>query len=419
MMRWAAIACGALALGLAIAVLATQLMLEPPRQDLIDLSLYLLLSGAASLTAGVLIVTVLERSGRLSFAARAVVVALVTSGVFVTNIVVLARMMFISTDHDLQVLLAATAFGAIVASAFAAWAASMTSRRVIRVNDGIRALATGRRDLTLEADGRDEIGALAGDVLILASRLRDAESERAALDAERRELTAAISHDLRTPLSTIRAMVDALEEGVVSDPVETRRYLVTIRRDVERLNRMIDDLFELAQIDSGALSLRRATIAIDEIVSEAAEAMRARADRAGVRLTIRIEGATPRVLADGDRIERAVANLLRNALEHTPAGGEIAIEIRPTTEHVSIAVADTGDGIDGHDLPHIWTRFYRADRSRSRARTTDDGVGLGLAIAKGIIELHGGHVEARSEPGRGSTFELVLPLASEGKVGGV
>jgi signal transduction histidine kinase len=410
--RWLAVASAALALGIAAAVVATWVMLEPPRADLIDMALYLFISGAVSLSLGVAIVIVLERRVRLSLVARSAIVPLVTAGVFVGNILVLAQMMFISTDHDLQVVLAVTAFGVIVSSVFASWAASMTSGRIVRVTEALRTLAAGGRSVSLDVDGHDEIATLAGDVDALARRLRDADDERAALDAERRELTAAISHDLRTPLSTIRAMIDALEDDVVSDPVEVTRYFVTMRRDVERLNRMIDDLFELAQIDSGALKLRRERIAIHEIVAEVVDAMRARADRAGVHLRLSIASSGPPALLDGDRIERAISNLLRNALEHTPAGGEIHVQVTADEAEWSVDVADTGEGIDERDIESIWTRFYRAERSRSRTNDSSEGAGLGLAITKGIVELHGGSVAVRSRRGEGAAFTIVLPVTA-------
>ncbi len=414
MIRWTAVAFGVLVIATAIAVAITQTMLAPPRGDLIELGLYLFVSGAASMAAGAAVISLLDRRFGLTLIGRFVAVALVTCAVLVVNILVLARLMFISTDHDLQVVLATAAFGAVVAVAFAGWAASTTTARIARINDGIRALVSGDRGIVAIVDGTDEVAALAQDLNMLAARLGEAEAERAQLDAERRELTSAISHDLRTPLSTIRAMVDALEDGVVNEPTEMRRYFATIRRDVERLNRMIDDLFELAQIDAGAIVLRRQSISVDEVVSEVVDAMRARAERAGIAIEFRVESQPLPVEADGDRLERAIANLLRNALEHTPRGGSVTVSVKPADDRVVVDVSDTGDGIDHDDLPHVWTRFYRGERSRTRNDTTADGVGLGLAITKGIVELHGGTVGVRSVRGQGASFEVALPVQARG-----
>lgn len=392
------------------ALLMTEMMLDPPRQDLVELGLYLAVSGIVTIAIGWLLIGFIERALGLSLLARFALVTLVGSAVLVANIVVLARLMFISTDHDLQVLLATVLFSSVVAVFFATWTASRTLSRINTVNANIRELAAGNLAIADNVSGRDEVATLGRDVQVLAQRLIDAHEERMALDAERRELTAAISHDLRTPLSTIRAMVDALEDGVVSEPVEMKRYLVTIRRDVDRLNRMIDDLFELAQIDAGAMRLRRQAVAVHEIVTELVDAMRPRAQRDGISMSLTIEKNMPPSMLDGDRLERAIANLLRNALEHTPAGGSVQVSVSASNGNAVLEVADTGAGIDEGDLPHVWTRFYRAERSRQRTDHKSDGVGLGLAITKGIVELHGGSVDVRSKRGEGSSFQVSLPL---------
>ena len=401
-----------LAVATVLALISAQIMLRPPRRALVDLGVYLASSGVVSVLLGWLLIRALERYRRLTLLARFVVVTLVGSAVLVVNIVVLARLMFISTDHDLRVLLATAVFSAIVAASFTIWAASGTIARIAQVNEGIRALATGKLGTVTTVSGHDEVSGLARDVNTLSQRLAEAQAERNALDEERRELTAAISHDLRTPLSTIRAMVDALEDGVVSEPAETKRYFVTIRRDIDRLNRMIDDLFELAQIDAGAMRLHRQQITVHEIVSEVVDAMRARAERSGILLELRVQSEPPPALLDGDRIERAISNLLRNALEHTPAGGEVRVSVNSSDGQAVVEVSDTGEGIEHEDLPHVWTRFYRAERSRARADATSNGVGLGLAITKGIVELHGGAVDVRSRAGEGTAFTVRLPIVS-------
>ncbi len=394
------------------AVLLAQVLLTPPRQDLVDLGIYLVVTGIVTVAAGWFLIRFVDHRFGLALLTRFALVALVGSAVLVANIVVLAQLMFISTDHDLQVLLAAVLFSSVLAVSFTTWVASQTLSRLGAVNADIRELAAGNLSIKGDISGRDEVAALARDVRALARRLTEADEERKVLDAERRELTAAISHDLRTPLSTIRAMVDALEDGVVSEPVEMKRYFVTIRRDVDRLNRMIDDLFDLAQIDAGAMRLRRQQVSLDEIVAEVIDSMRIRAEREGISVSLSIEDRLPASMLDADRLERAIANLLRNALEHTPAGGAVHVNLRPSNGHAVLEVVDSGAGIDEADLPHIWTRFYRGERSRQRADSESDGVGLGLAITKGIVELHGGSVAVRSKVGEGSSFQVLLPLGT-------
>lgn len=398
-------------------MLVAEVLLAPTRRDLGELAAYLALSGIATVLVSAVLTTLLERHARLTLIRRFVLVTVVASAVLVVNIVVLARLMFISTDHDLQVLLSAAVFGAIVAVGFAIWAAYGPLARIATVNRAIRDLAAGHVGQTITAPGDDEIARLARDVNALSSRLAEADAERRSLDVQRRELTAAISHDLRTPLSTIRAMVDAMADGVVSEPVDMKRYFATIRRDIERLNRMIDDLFELAQIDAGAMRLRLQPVAVQDIVSEVVDAMRTRAELAGVRMELSIEDQLAPAMLDGDRLERAVGNLLRNALEHTSRGGRVHVRVSGDDGQATVEVSDTGEGIDEEDLPNIWTRFYRADRSRTRADDASDGAGLGLAITKGIVELHGGKVDVRSHRGAGSVFALVLPLDCSSETG--
>lgn len=401
----------ALTVATGVAVLLAYVLLDPPVDELVELGLYLATAGAIAIAGCWAVVRWLERRSGPGLVGRAVLVSLLGSATSIMTILILAELMFISSDHDLRVLLAVSAFSAILTVFCTTWATSSTLARLLVVTQSIRGLASGDLHAKAAVPGADEVAALASDVNVLAERLEEARAERAALESERRALTASISHDLRTPLSTIRAMVDALDDGVVSDAAGMRRYFVTIRRDVERLNRMIDDLFELAQMDAGALRLQRDRIALHEIVGDVVAAMRPRAEQAGLVLELDIAGETSMALLDGDRLERAIANLLRNALEHTPSGGRVSVSVTEAAGQVSLQVADTGEGIDPAILPNIWTRFYRAERSRARTDAASDGAGLGLAITKGIVEAHGGTVEVASLPDVGTTFTVRIPVS--------
>ncbi len=317
--------------------------------------------------------------------------------------------MFVSTAHDLKLLVALIAFSAIVTAFFGLWVASTVAGRIATVAAGIRSLAAGDYSTRVHVAGGDEVTQLAEDLNRLASRLQMVEEQREALDRERRELTAAISHDLRTPLASVRAMVEALDDQVVEDPAEIRRYYGTVRREIERLSRMIDDLFELARMDAGAVQLDRRPIVLHEIAAEVVDAMQMQASRKGVTLSLSVDGEPSEAALDGSRIERALANLIRNALEHTPAAGRIEVNVFADRDCIGLKVSDSGEGIAPADLPHIWERFYRAEKSRSRSPQEADGAGLGLAIVQGIIEAHGGTVAASSVVGRGTTFTVRLP----------
>jgi len=399
----------ALTLAIGSGVLLAQLLMDPPAGDLRALAAYFALSGVATTAVGWALLRTADRAIEIGIQTKAFLGSIIAIAVALLNIFIVAQLMFISTSHDLKLLAAITVFSAIVTGFFSLWVASTVAARIGVASDAVRALARGDLSTRVEVWGGDEVSRLAADVNTLAERLQAAEEQRRALDRERKELTTAISHDLRTPLASLRAMIEALEDGVVSDPAEVRRYHGTMRREIERVGRMIDDLFVLAQIDAGALTLQRHPVDIREIAADVVDAMQPQASRAGIALALASSPEIPALELDGSRMERAVANLVRNAIEHTPAGGHVDLEISPSGGGIILAVRDTGEGIDPEELPRIWDRFYRAERSRHRGAKGADGAGLGLAIVRGIVEAHGGTVRAESERGRGASFTITLP----------
>jgi signal transduction histidine kinase len=400
----------ALALAIGAGVLLVELMMSPPDDELQTLTAYLSLSGVVTVALGWLALRTAERMLGLNLRARAFLSSAIAGAVALLNVIIVAQLMFVSTEHDLKLLIAVVVFSATVTASFSWWAASTVATRLQQVAASVRSLAAGQFDTRLGFEGDDEVSQLAADVNKLAARLQAAEQQRASLDRERRELTTAVSHDLRTPLASLRAMTEALNDGIISDREEVHRYYGTMRREIERLSRMIDDLFELAQMDAGALRLNRQRIGLQEIAAESVDAARAQARLANIEVNLGVTGAPPEVSVDGARMERAVANLLRNALEHTPPGGQVEVSVAGVDGYVELSVTDSGEGIAAEDLPHVWDRFYRAEKSRRRRADNGDGVGLGLAIVRGIVEAHGGSVEAKSVTGKGATFRLRLPL---------
>lgn len=402
----------ALALTLAIGagILLAELLMSPPTSELRNLTSYLALSATATVGAGWVLVRAADRLLGLSIHAKSFFGGILAGAVALLNVLVTAHLMFISTSHDLKLLIALIAFSGVVTVFFSLWIATNISSRIGHVAAAVRSLAEGDLSAHVTISGRDEVSRLARDVNTLAERLLFAENERKALDQEKRDLTTAISHDLRTPLASIRAMVEALDDAVVDDPGEVERYYGTMRREIERLSRMIDDLFELSRIDSGAIDLDRRPVALDEIASEVVDAMQANARLNGIALTIQPPDEAHVAPLDGARMERAVSNLVRNALEHTPHGGRVDVGVHKDNGWVSLTVADSGTGIEAADLPRIWERFYRAEKSRRRLAGGDgDGAGLGLAIVRGIVQAHGGEVHAASGNGQGSVFTIRVP----------
>jgi two-component system sensor histidine kinase BaeS len=216
-----------------------------------------------------------------------------------------------------------------------------------------------------------------------------------------------VAHELRTPLANIRGYLEAIEDGVVAADEETMR---TLREEAAQLNGLIDDLQELTQAEAGALRLDRGPFDAAELVERATDAARARAVEKSITLIGGAEPSLPPVDVDLQRIMQVLQNLLTNALRHTPEGGQITVSARRTPDGlVAISVEDTGAGIAPEDLPHIFERFYRADSSRSRAT---GGSGLGLTIARRLVETHGGQIGVESTVGQGSRFTFTLPVAA-------
>jgi two-component system sensor histidine kinase BaeS len=225
--------------------------------------------------------------------------------------------------------------------------------------------------------------------------------------ALRQQLVADVAHELRTPLANIRGYLEAIEDGVVSADEATMR---TLREEAAQLNALVDDLQELAQAEAGELRLALVPVAPRELIERATEAARARAGERAVRLIGEAAPELPPVAVDLQRIGQVLQNLLTNALRHTPAGGRVTVRAALAPDgRVALTVADTGSGIAPEDLPRIFERFYRADSARARAT---GGSGLGLTIARRLVEAHGGAIEVESAPGVGSRFTVLLPVAT-------
>jgi len=407
---WAWFGAAAVLLGAILAgVLLAQVLMSPPAADLWSLAAYLTVSGIATMGVGWMVLRGAERLIGLSIQTRAFVGGLIAATVALLNVLIVAQAMFISTSHDLKLLVAIVVFSAVITGFFSLLVARSVSRRLQPIRESIGSLASGDLGTRISVSGEDELSALASDINTLARKLQAADEQRTALDRERRELTAAISHDLRTPLASLRAMVEALDDGVVDDAEGVSRYYGTMKREIDRLSRMIEDLFELAQIDAGALRLNRASVDIREIAADVADAMQVQAKRSEILITLKCGDKVAPLSVDGARIERALANLVRNAIEHTPRGGQVDVLVAQRNGLVELSVSDDGPGIAPEDLPHVWNRFYRGEKSRRRADENADGAGLGLAIVRGIVEAHGGAAAVESSTERGATFTMRLP----------
>jgi len=224
------------------------------------------------------------------------------------------------------------------------------------------------------------------------------------LETIRRDFISNISHELRNPLAALKALVDTLRDGAIDDRPMAERFLVQMDAEVDAMTQMVRELLELSRIESGKVPLKLVPTGVADLINPAVERLRPQAERAGLTIGIDLPDNLPLVLADGERLQQVLSNLLHNAIKFTPPGGQITVSATAGTM-VTISVQDTGVGIAAADLPRIFERFYKADRARSSG-----GTGLGLAIAKHIVQAHGGQIWAESIEGHGATFRFTLPI---------
>ena len=250
--------------------------------------------------------------------------------------------------------------------------------------------------------------ALATELERARGQLLDAAERERALERSRRELVAWVSHDLRTPIAGLRAMVEALADGVVDEPDDVRRYHMQLMSEVDRLARLVDDLFELSRIEAGSLAVSVERVALAEVLSDAVASAAAVAAGKGVRIEGRLDRRTPDVAGSAAELNRVVRNLLDNAIRHTAPGGTVQVAVSGTEAHAEVSVLDGCGGIPTHELDRVFDLAYRGDAARTPGAA--GGAGLGLAIARGLVEALDGDIVVRNEPG-GCRFTVRLPRA--------
>jgi signal transduction histidine kinase len=297
---------------------------------------------------------------------------------------------------DVKILaVAAAAASAAVAAALAL--GSSVARRIDRLRAASARVAAG--DLAARAPDRGprelaELGRSFNEMAANLERLFDA----------RRELVAAASHDLRTPVASITAMLEAIDDGL-AEPAE---YLPGLHEQARRLAALIEDLFELARIDSGALAHELRTTSLVPLVESCLRGLEAEARARNIRLEQRVAQATPEARCAPEQVERVLLNLLTNALRHTPSDGTVAVVLAAAEDELLVSVEDTGEGISAEDARRMFDRFWRGDT----ARQSDSGAGLGLAIARGLVEAHGGRIWAEPREAGGARVSFTLPAAT-------
>lgn len=260
-------------------------------------------------------------------------------------------------------------------------------------------IADGHYEQRLQLNSRDELAELVESFNRMAASLSNTESMRVRLLGD-------VSHELKTPLAGIKGYMEGLQDGVLQATPETFQL---IHREADRLQRLVLDLQELSRVESGQTQMEFTTCKPHEIIAPVVDRMRPQFDEKGIMLISDVPSDLPLVRADADRTAQVLTNLLGNALQYTAAGGTVCLNVAHDHDYLRFSVTDTGIGLIPHDLEHIFERFYRADKSRSRS---SGGSGIGLTIAKHLVEAQGGTIRATSEgTGKGSEFSFTLPLA--------
>jgi signal transduction histidine kinase len=357
-------------------------------------------AGLATVVAAVVAARALAGA---SLQTRLVAVALVAIVVALANLAVLAMDMVVSGDDAKRLaILLVYALGAGVAVAVALSRTIGPSFR--RLKDTAIALGEGDLDARVgDLGSGPELETLAGTLDEMAGRLQAAEAHRVKIEAMRRDLITAVSHDLRTPLASLRAMVEAIDDGVVDDPASLIRYAAEMRGSVEQLSTMVDDLFELTQLDAGAIERETKVARLDEIVRSAMASVEPQMN--AKRLSVEADLGPAAEVTCSPRMTRVLQNLLMNAVRHTPTDGAVRLSARRNGQLLEVSVEDSGEGIAPQDLDRVFEPFYRGDPARS-----GPGAGLGLALAKRIVEALGGRISAENALTHGARFAVVLPL---------
>lgn len=399
MRRWGPAAVVALA---ALAGAATTMLVARGTgmagSEVLHLARLLVPAIVATVVATVLAAPLLRRAGART---RFVAVALLAVGVGLANLAVLSGLMLVKHDALLVAALVAYSGAAGVGAALAL--SRSFGAGVERLAAGAARLAAGELDARIgRVEGGAELERLAATLDDMAERVQRTIAAEQRATVVRNDLITAVSHDLRTPLAGLRAMVEAIDDRVVDDPETFRRYAAEIRRSVTALGTLVDDLFELVQLDADRVRAETRRTTLDDVVDAALAACAASAVEKRVRLETHLDGTVDVLVSP--HLKRAVQNLLQNAIRHTPADGTIRIEGRRVSDAVELAVEDSGEGIPREAIDRVFEPFWRGDASRS-----DEGAGLGLALAKRIVEAAGGDLTVRSEAGAGARFALVVP----------
>ena len=326
-------------------------------------------------------------------------------GLAVVAVAAIGLLMFVST-HDAFTFAVLLVF----AGALTAYGASVLAAGVMHdveaVGRGVEAVGEGRREIAIETGARDELADLARAAEVMAVALAETEAEREMAESARRNLIAAVSHDLRTPLTSLQLLAEAIEDGV-ADPDTTARYVGQMSVHIASLAGLVDDLFELSRLEAGEITWSMQRVALGELVEETVEAMRPQAEHRRVMVSAAIDGDVAPARADPEKLQRVLFNLIHNAIRHTPADGSVTVLAESNGSSVEVEVADTGEGLGPEDRERAFEPFFRGGEQSARSA---EGTGLGLTICRAIVEAHGGRIWF-ADSTTGARVRFSLPLA--------
>lgn len=380
-------------------------LMRPPMQDLEHMAQFLSITSIISIAVG-------YGAYRLNWIERAPSLRWVLLGTYVVaslltflNVWLTAWLMFAS-EHDLMLATVLLLFAGGIAVVLGSFFTSALIERIKVLENTAKSIELGDLSARAEIPGNDELAKLASSFNQMAEKIQTADRKQKELEKMRQDLVAWAGHDLRTPLSSIRLLVEALSDEYVTDPNEIRNYLLQTKKHVDNLSLLIDDLFQISQLDSGGIPLALESACLSDLISDTLESFSNEAKQKGISLSGSVDEGVDPIKIDILWLGRALNNLVSNAIRYTPVGGQITINAKWVANEVLVSIRDTGSGIPPEDIPHVFERFYRGEKSRNRSA---GGAGLGLAIAKGIVEAHKGTIYVKSEPGVGTVFTFKLP----------
>jgi signal transduction histidine kinase len=322
----------------------------------------------------------------------------------------------------IQPLMIAGLLALIISIALAVLITRSVTQPLRHVAQAAQRIAQGNYTQPVPVEGSVEVKEVAVNFNQMAQTVRDSQQVQ-------RDLLANVTHELKTPLTSIQGFAQAIKDGAASEPDAVRKSATIIYDEAARMGRMVGELLELARIESGQAVMRREAVQIDQVLRGVVEKMTPRAQHSNIALNAEIPEGLPAIAGDGDRLAQVFGNLIDNAIKHTPASGKVTLTARLLSGSsvlkkgkswsggLEISVADTGAGIPQEDLSRIFERFYQVDKSRARARSGGGSLGLGLSIVKEIVTAHGGSIHAESVVGLGTRFVIVLPIERAAKTG--